>query len=187
MLHKWETISKKEVQNLKIFRMNIVRRRHPVWNHESDFVVLDNPKWINIIPVTKDLKVICVEQYRHGIDDITLEVPGGLVEPDEDPLVAAERECLEETGFGGEGHAVLLGENQPNPAFLDNICYSYVWFGCERKSEQKLDGNEDINIVEVPLADIKDFIMTGKIKHSLVITAFFFYYMKYGIESFVSR
>ena len=181
MVEKWETIDDTFIANHRIFNVHKVRRRHRVWNKESDFVVLDSPPWVNIIPVTPDNRIVLIEQYRHGIDDITLEIPGGLVETGEVPRVAGERECLEETGYSGNGEALLLGENQPNPAFLNNICYSYIWFGCKKIKDQKLDGNEDINTIEIPAEVLKNYILSGKIRHSLVLTAFYFYSLKYGL------
>ena len=179
MISKWETIDKRIVDHLKIFELSWVKRRHPEWNKESEFVVLNSPQWVNIIPISKDGNVIFIEQYRHGIDEVTLEVPGGLVEAGEEPRLAAQRECTEETGFIGPDNAILLGENFPNPAFLDNKCFSFVWFGCERRFNQSLDGNEDINVVEIPLDKVKNMILNGDIRHSLVLTAFFFYFLKF--------
>jgi ADP-ribose pyrophosphatase len=180
MIKKWETLETRNVGNFKIFDLEWVKRRHPDSGKESEFVVLNSPKWVNIIPVTKDGNVVLIEQYRHGTDEITLEVPGGLVESGEDPRNAGERECKEETGFEGEANAVLLGENIPNPAFLTNKCYSYVWFNCTKISEQNLDDHEDIKIIEVPMKDIRKMILEGSIKHSLVLTAFFFYFLQYS-------
>lgn len=177
----WETISSGAEQNLKIFDLKIVKRRNLKIGKESDFVVLNSPKWVNIIPITKNDEVVLVEQYRHGIDQITLEVPGGLVEPGEEPRVAAERECSEETGYSSELRAEQLGENLPNPAFLTNTCYSFLWRDCELTSMQKLDGNEDIAVHLLPMKDIKNKILDGTIRHSLVLTAFFFYSLKYGL------
>ncbi len=181
MITKWDTISTKRIAGLKIFSADMVTRRQSVWNKESDFVVLNSPAWVNIIPVTKDNNVVMIEQFRHGINDITLEVPGGLIEQDEQPRIAGQRECTEETGFASESNAILLGENLPNPAFLNNTCYSYLWLGCEKIAGQSLDSNEDIEVIEVPLNKIEEYIITGKIKHSLVLTAFLFYKIKYGL------
>jgi ADP-ribose pyrophosphatase len=180
MIKKWITRSEQLAQNLKIFDAKWVERQHPDWKKTSNFVVLDSPLWVNIIPITKDGNVVFVEQYRHGVDDITLEIPGGLIEKGEDPRIAGQRECREETGFISDQDAILLGESLPNPAFMNNICYSYVWFDCERKLEQDLDGNEDINIIEYPLNEIRHLILEGKVDHSLVLTAFFYYSLKYS-------
>ena len=179
MTVKWDTLEKENIGDFKIFDLHWVKRKHPVWERESKFVVVNTPRWVNIIPVTKDNNIVLVEQYRHGIDELTLEVPGGLVEENEDPKEAGQRECTEETGFTSDTDAILLGENHPNPAFLTNTCYSYVWYGCEKKFDQNLDGNEDIRVVEIPLEEVKNYILTGKIKHSLVLTAFFFYFLKF--------
>ncbi|MDQ1267349.1 MAG: ADP-ribose pyrophosphatase, partial [Bacteroidota bacterium] len=69
----------------------------------------------------------------------------------------------------------------PNPAFLNNMCYSYVWFGCVKRFEQSLDGNEDIKVIELPLNQIKDYIKDKKIQHSLVMNAFLYLSMNYGL------
>ncbi len=180
MIQKWITKHIKEEENLKIFTVSWHQRYHPTLKKESNFVVLNSPRWVNIIPITKDGNVVFIEQYRHGIDDITIEVPGGLIDDYETPQQAAERECTEETGFiGVESGAILLGENFPNPAFLNNTCYSFVWFACEKLKEQKLDINEDIKVIEIPLKDVKKLILDGRIKHSLVLTAFVFYFLRY--------
>jgi ADP-ribose pyrophosphatase len=180
MIRKWKTIKRVKQKELKIFNLIALERKHPDMDKQGNFVVLESPEWINIIPLTADNKIVLVEQYRHGIDSVTLEVPGGLVEPNEDPRLAAQRECIEETGFAGPNDAELIGVNQPNPAFLDNLCYSYLWRNCEKKYEQKLDGNEDINVVLKSIDEVKSMIIDGTIKHSIVLNAFFFYSLKYG-------
>ncbi len=170
--------------NCKIFTVEAVRRSAQKRNGEPSsgtFYVLDSPSWVNIIPLTASGNVILIRQYRHGIDDFTLEVPGGLVEQGEDPRVAAERECVEETGFVGEGTAILLGENQPNPAFLTNTCYSYLWWNCRLQTAQNVDEHEDIEVVEVPLDQIPTLIQTGVIQHALVLTAFLFLLLREGL------
>jgi ADP-ribose pyrophosphatase len=179
MISKWQTIKRERQKDLKIFNLISVERKHPEQNKHGNFVVLESPEWINIIPMTRDNKIVLIEQYRHGIDEVTIEVPGGLVEKGEDPRMAAQRECIEETGFVGPDDAELIGINQPNPAFLDNLCYSYLWRDCEQKFDQKLDGNEDINVILKSIGEVKSMILNGTIKHSIVLNAFFFYSLKY--------
>lgn len=178
---KWETVEKQLIDDYKIFNLELVRRYHPEWKREGKFVVLDSPRWVNIIPLTKDNNVVLIKQYRHGIDEITIEIPGGLVDNDETPLEAACRECTEETGYSSDVFAELLGENIPNPAFLNNRCWSYVWRNCERTQLQNLDGNEQIDVIEVPLKKIRQMILDKEIQHSLVLTAFFYYFLKYDL------
>jgi len=180
MVAKWETTGKKDAGEFRIFKAEEIRRKHPLWNKEGDFVVLNSPEWVNIIPLTVDNKVVLIEQYRHGIDDLTIEVPGGLVEINEEPILAGKRECIEETGYTGTGEAVLIGVSLPNPAFLNNKCYHFVWYGCSKVSEQALDCHEDIRVIEVPLNEVKEYILDGRINHSLVLTAFFYYFLRNG-------
>lgn len=182
MINKWATLKRTEIENLKIFNVTKCHREHPIWRNEGNFVVLETPCWANVIPITKSGNIVMVEQYRHGVNDITLEIPGGMVEPGEDPMAAAERECLEETGYMGEGRAIFLGDDYPNPAFMNNTHYCYVWHNCERIRRQSLDVNEDIEIIEVPIEEIRRMILDKRIHHSLVLVAFMYYYMKYGTD-----
>jgi 8-oxo-dGTP pyrophosphatase MutT (NUDIX family) len=182
MIEKWETLGVESSEDFRIFTAIRIKRRHPAWKREGSFVVLDSPQWVNIIPVTTEGNIVLIEQYRHGADSITIEVPGGLVEHGEATRIAAERECLEETGYGSNQEAELLGKILPNPAFLNNECFSYVWFGCELKSEQHLDRHEDIRVFEASQAEVKDMILDGRINHSLVLDAFLYYIFKYGFK-----
>ncbi len=177
-LKKWETLGVESDFDLKIFKAEWIIRKNPLTNRLSRFIVLNSKNWVNIIPITNDDQVVMIEQYRHGIDQITLEIPGGLVDGNENPIEASMRECIEETGYHSDSLPVLLGSNHPNPAFLTNTCYSFLWEGVSQKFKQQLDSNEDISIKLVPIAQIKQLIKEQKITHSLVLNAFFFYFLK---------
>ncbi len=181
MIVKWKTIAENQIFDLKIFKANSLTRENPITGNISDYTVLKSPDWANVIPINAEGKIIMVEQYRHGTDEITLELPGGLVEIGESPLNAAKRECQEETGFIGEGEPILLGSCKPNPAFLSNTCYSYLWENCSIIDKQKLDTNEIIKLHFFTQYEIKKMIEEGVINHSIILTAFFFYNLKYGI------
>jgi 8-oxo-dGTP pyrophosphatase MutT (NUDIX family) len=180
MIPKWETISKKEIIDLKIFKAEIVSRRHPIWERESDFVVLNSKNWANVVPVTKNNEILLIEQYRQGSDTITLEVPGGLIEINESPIDAARRECIEETGYSSNQLLIPIGVSLPNPAFLSNSCYSFAWFGLEPTIEQNCDLNEEIRVVPTPINEVKEMINDGRINHSVILTAFFFFFNRFS-------
>lgn len=177
MVEQWETLSSRTVADCRIFTVDMIQRKRPSQQVVGEFALIRSHDWVNIIPITDRGTVVMIRQFRHGTSSITLEVPGGIVEPSEEPLHAAMRECTEETGFSGMGTAELVGVNEPNPAIQNNRCYSYVWHGCSRSSVQALDEHEDIEVVEVPLGDIRALVRDGTIRHSLVLTALFFYFV----------
>ncbi len=174
MVEEWDKLGSETIGDFRIFRIRADRRRSPRTGQAHTFFVLESPDWVNVIPLTPQGTVIMIYQYRHGTEEVTLEVPGGMVdEADGDPAVSAARELGEETGYAAE-EIVHLGTVAPNPAFLDNRCHSYLARNVQRVAEVHLDGAEDIAFVEIPLADIPGLIRAGKITHSLTITAFYY-------------
>jgi 8-oxo-dGTP pyrophosphatase MutT (NUDIX family) len=174
MVEQWEKLGSEYLGDFRIFRIRADRSRSPRTGQEHSFFVLESPDWVNVIPLTPEGNVIMIYQYRHGTEDVTLEVPGGMVDAaDGDPSVSAARELREETGYAGEA-IVHLGSVAPNPAFLDNRCHSYLALDVRRVADVQLDGAEDIAFVEVPLRDIPDLIRDGKITHSLTVAAFYY-------------
>jgi len=181
MIPIWDTIANTELIDLKIFKAELVTRRHSVLGKTNDFVVLNSADWTNIIPVTKDGKILLIEQFRQGTNSITLEIPGGLIEKGEEPVDAARRECIEETGYSSDKELELLGISLPNPAFLNNKCYTFAWFDVELRHPQKFDENEEINVIPTPINEIKKMVLNGQINHSIITTAFFYFFLKYGL------
>lgn len=175
----WKTIEIGNTIDLKIFKAKWVKRENPKSHLVSNFIVLDSKNWVNIIPITTNNEIVLVKQYRHGIDEVTLEIPGGLVDENENPLEAAKRECIEETGYFSEKQPVLLGQVRPNPAFLNNTCFTFVWENVEKKFEPKFDLNEDVEVVLKDLAEVYELIKQGIINHSIVLNAFLFFFLKY--------
>ena len=134
-----------------------------------------------MIPLTPDNEVVLVRQWRHGTKTFTLEIPGGLVDPGECPVEAAAREVREETGHVGDPPE-LLGVVEPNPAFLDNRCYTYLLENCHEVGGLMQDDGEDIEVVTLPLAEIPARIAHGEIQHALVICGFFWLAQRGGLD-----
>lgn len=141
------------------------------------FYLLRSRDWCNVIPVTEDGKVVFVKQYRIGISDHTLEVPGGVADPeDKDLASAALREMEEETGYSPlpGARCISLGSSHPNPAILDNRVHGFVVGPVRKTHAQKLDEGEMIETVEIPIDEIPERILNGEISHSLMLNTFFF-------------
>lgn len=155
----------------KVFEVWRQVYRHPVTGASVETFQVASGTWVNVIPLTADGRVVMVKQFRFGASEVTLEVPGGLVEPGEAPAAAAERELLEETGYSAK-RFVLLGRVRPNPALHPNWCYSFLAEGAWRSDEQDLDENEVVDVVHVPLEDVPALTWRGAINHSLVLAAF---------------
>ncbi len=118
-----------------------------------------------------------VRQYRHGISDFTLEIPGGMVDPeDPTPAEAARREMREECGYDAQV-IIRLGEVHPNPAIQPNLCYLFFAPDVVKVGEPNSNpgGAEETEVELVPLTDIRPMIASGRITHALVITAFSFF------------
>lgn len=139
---------------------------------EHPRVRLECPDWVNVIAVTPDEQLVLIRQYRFGVEQVTLEVPGGVVEPGEDPAVTAARELEEETGYV-PGRLVALGAVHPNPAIQANRCHSYLALDCVKRHEGQQDVGEDIAVELHPRSAVSRLILEGAISHALVVVAFF--------------
>lgn len=164
----WETAPAEPLLETRIFTVHQRRAKSRQSAKEGAFVYLDAPDWVNVVAVTPDDEIVMIEQYRHGLDRVTLEIPGGMVDPGEGPLDAGVRELREETGYAG-GEAQLIGRVSPNPAIQTNWCHTVRVPGVTRVGDQQLEGNEEIAIVLVPLAEIRPLITRGVIHHALVV------------------
>lgn len=133
-------------------------------------LVLETPAWVNVVALTADERLVVVRQFRFGTGEVTLEIPGGCVDPGEDPAHAARRELREECGYTTDDWTAL-GNVEPNPAFQDNRCYHFLARSVQRTHPQELDGGEDIVVDTIGLDEARRLIHSGEIRHSLVICA----------------
>ena len=142
-----------------------------------DFITVDLIDWVVVVAETPEKELVMIRQFRHGSGRIELEVPGGCIDRrDSDPLEAAERELLEETGFAGE-NPHIIGKVCPNPAIQHNTCYVVKIDNVRRVSEPQLEDTEDIEHLVVPQSKVREFLRSGAISHGIVLNALFFYLM----------
>lgn len=170
-MQPWETIEEAQEGDFRIFSVRRQRSRSPQSGQIFDFYVVDAPDWVNVVPITPDGEVVCVRQYRPGTDEVTLEVPGGIVDAGETSRAAARRELLEETGYTAT-QFVDLGTVDPNPALQSNSCRTFLAAGAVQEHAPAPDGTEELSVDRVPLGKVPALIREGHIRHALVVLAF---------------
>lgn len=172
MIKPWPCIRSQSVQSFRVFSIRRDTAVSPRSEIAHDFYVIETQDWVNIIPLTSDQRVVMIKQYRHGSREVTLEIPGGLVDSGETPRYAATRELLEETGYEAD-EVAEIGVSNPNPAIFNNRCYTFVGRNATKIRDPIPDQTEDIEVALIPLTDIPEWIRRGKINHAIVISAFY--------------
>jgi ADP-ribose pyrophosphatase len=176
MIKPWRCVRSNRPQSFRVFSVRTDTAISPRTGGEHDFYIIESRDWVNIIPLTSDERVVMIRQYRHGSREVTLEIPGGLVDPGATPEEAASRELFEETGYGSE-EWMKIGEVNPNPALFNNRCHTHLARNVKKVRDPSLDQTEDIEVVLLPLSDIPGMIRKGEIDHAIVISAFSFYFL----------
>jgi ADP-ribose pyrophosphatase len=175
MIQSWQKLDSKRVGDFRIFTIRSDRRVSPRTGLAHDFFVIDCVNWVNVIAITPDQQIVLVEQFRHGSDSVELEIPGGMMDSqDQSPEETGSRELREETGYAGEPPR-LIGQILPNPAIMSNVCYTVMVENCRCLHPVEFDHGEDLITRLVPIADIPQLVATGKIRHSLVVVALYHY------------
>lgn len=169
---RWRRLGQSLVAATPILDLRRVRYLHPGRGTEKDYVLLDAPDWVNVLALTREGRLVMVRQFRFGIDDFSLEIPGGVVEPGEEPLAAAVRELREETGYVGRP-ARLLASVNPNPAIQSNRCHFALVEEAELAGGTEWDPDEEIEVATAAVEDVLEWARSGQITHSLVVAALF--------------
>lgn len=168
----WQELGDESLVRYKVFDVVKARRRSPRTGIDIGFFLVRTPDWVNVVALTTDDELVLVRQYRHGTRELSLEIPGGLIDPHEtDAAAAAARELREESGFVAD-RLEPLGVMTPNPAIFSNRCHTYLATGCRRAGGLLQDPGEDIEVVLVPRADLDRLIVEGRVDHALVLAAF---------------
>lgn len=177
----WEKTASKLHADCRIFEVYQSRFRHPTGGREGDFYVVNAPDWVTVVAITSRKEMVLVNQFRFGVEELSLEVPGGVIEYPEDPIQAAIRELLEETGYAGR-RPELLGWSYPNPAIQNNRCFVVAIHEADLVSKPNWDEHEEIETELIPLSKVPAFFSEGKIRHALSLCALQSFLMKYPIR-----
>ncbi len=166
----WEREASEGVGEFGFFRVRRDHVRSPRTGERFERHVLEVPDWVNVVPVTTDGRIVLVEQYRFGSEEVTLEFPAGIIDPGEDACTAGVRELEEETGYRAAS-CEHLAELHANPAMQDNSVHIVVAHGCTPTGAFAQDAGEDIRVRVATVEEVERWITEGRIRHALAVVA----------------
>lgn len=135
--------------------------------------VVEHPGASAILPILEDGRILLIKQYRHPIGEVIFEIPAGTLERDEDPEKCAIRELKEETGYAA-GKISYLTTLYLAPGYSSERLHIYLAKNL-RKGEQRLEEDEEIDVIKMRLEDAVEAIKSGKIKDAKTIAAILLY------------
>ncbi len=173
MIRRWKTVGSRAAGEYRVFRVRTDRKVSPRTRREHEFHVIECANWVNVIAITPQGQVVLVKQHRHGSDRVELEIPGGIMDPhDRSATACGVRELREETGYAGK-RARVIGWTRPNPALMNNVCYTVLVEDCRREHDVELDHTEDMETILMGKGALRRMAQAGEIEHALVMVAIF--------------
>lgn len=163
--HVWTTLSYQQVLDTPHLQ---VRCEQVALPHGGpiipDYYIIENRGWVGIVPVTGDGRFLINRQYKHGIGFEVLEFPAGGIDPgEEDPLVTAHRELMEESGYSVAGNDIeLLAHMYANPSGARTRIWWYLARNIQKTGEPKIDPAEVIENLLVTPAELLALIHSGE-------------------------
>ena len=162
----FKTLSKKYINSHPYFTAREDIYETPTGKIVDPYFVVELPECVLAVAITKEKQVLLIEQYRHPIQQQSIEFPGGFIDKNETPETAIIRELQEETGYSFTGYH-YLGKTYSNPGVLTNATHLFIATGGEKTSDQSLDANEEITTMLKPLDEVKTMVQKYQFKQSM--------------------
>lgn len=162
MKEKWKVLKSSYLHESPWLTVRLDAVELPNGHVIPDFYVLEYRDWVNVIALTTDGRFLLEKQYRHGIQEFSYELPAGIVDKGEEPMLATQRELLEETGYKG-GEWNLFMKTAPNASAMTNYCYTYLAVGVEPSGETHLEESEDIESLLFTRDEVISLLESGQI------------------------
>lgn len=177
---KWKTLTSEYLFNDRWFKVRRDRCETPGGKIVDPYYVYEFSTWVGALPVTEEGKIIMVKQYRHALGETCIEIPGGCVDDtDTNVEYAIARELLEETGYTFSSFD-YLGEISPNPSTNSNLLHMFLARGGKKVAEQKLDENEEIEVLEMSMDELKQLLRENKIIQGMHVSCILYALEKLG-------
>ena len=170
---RWDTLSEHLHASCKVFDVYKRTCQHPGDGRKGDFYVIKSPGWVQVLALTDKKELILVCQYRFGVDSLSWETPGGVLDYGEEPITGALRELEEETGYVGE-EARLIATSAPNPAIQTNYTYFVLVKNCRKQKEISWDEHEELLTRVIPVNEAFEMVRHHQIYHSIAINALYY-------------
>ena len=171
--HDWERLDEQPHADCQVYRIYKRRFRHPADAREGDFYIQESADWGLVLALTPESRIVLVRQFRFGIERLSWEPPGGVVDAGDGHVVeGALRELREETGYIGDNPRII-GWCHPNPALMTNRAHFVLVDNCRQVAGQKLDANEEIEVQTFELEEAYYMARSGEISHCVAQAALF--------------
>jgi 8-oxo-dGTP pyrophosphatase MutT (NUDIX family) len=163
-MRSWKTITRSTILSHNKF-LNVENHVVQLPNGRiiDDWAWVITPDFVNVVPVTREGKILCFRQYKYAVGGITLAPVGGYINDDEDPVIAAKRELLEETGFQAS-EWVHLGDFNRMANRGGGIGYSYLALGVHHVTIPNSDDLEDQELLFLDQEAVKQALAQGEFK-----------------------
>ncbi|MBD3363510.1 NUDIX domain-containing protein [Candidatus Dojkabacteria bacterium] len=174
IIKKWKILKKQDVSPshwLPVFKHKVELPNNKI---VDDFYIAKFPDVVMIMPMTKSGKIVFCKQYRHAIDKIMLELPAGMIQKGKTHKETAIAELEEEVGIKiSENKLINIGFSSCMPHKFDYRVYSFLAMDLEFNSKQKLDENEQIEVVTLNPQIVLEKIKSEEIYSSDTVSLIF--------------